>query len=102
MKLDKIDYALIDRRVLGPLCIRFVKKKGDSFDRDANDLWHQDMEELSGSKLLDLACSLQAHAEFERLHKNHVRHPINASIRQGFIDPNQLEDKLRNDLGPLE
>ena len=100
MKLDKIDYALLDRQTLEPLGIRLVKEAGGSFDRDANTLWHQDMTGLSASKLLELACTLQTRAEFKRIHKKDVRSLIVASIHDGFIDPTQLETKLREDLEP--
>ena len=98
MKLDKIDYALIDRRSLDPLGVRLIKEAGGSCDRDANSLWHQDITELSGSKLLELAFTLQTHAKFKRFHKKAVRNLIAASIEDGFIDSTQLEDKLRKDL----
>ena len=102
MKLDKIDYALIDRRALDPLGICLVNGAGRSFDRDANTLWHQDMTGLSGSKLLELASTLQTHAQFERIHKKDVRNLIVASIDDGFIDPTELGAKLRDDLARLE
>ena len=102
MKLDKIDYALIDRQALDPLGIRLVKETGGSFDRDANTMWHQDITGLSGSKLLELASTLQTHAKFKRIHRNDVRDLVVASIDDGFIDSTQLDAKLREDLARLE
>lgn len=102
MKLDKFDYALIDRQALEPLGIRLVKEAGGSSDQDANARWHHDITGLSGSTLLELAYTLQTRAEFKRIHKKNVRNLIVASIDNRFIDPTHLEAKLRKDLVQLE
>ena len=98
MKLDKLDYALIDRKILDSLGISLVKESGCSCDPDANALWHQDIIGLSGSKLLELAFTLQTHAEFTRTQKKTVGNLISTSIDSGFIDADRLQNKLRQDL----
>ena len=100
MKLDKLDYALIDPQALDELRIRITQERGASCDDDANTLWHQDLHDLSGAKLVELAVLMQTRAEFTRVHRTEVGHLIAASIRDGFIDPSRLDDKLRNDLPP--
>ena len=98
MKLDKLDYALIDPRTLDQLRIRITQEKGTSCDDDANTLWHQDLQNLSGAQLVELAVLMQTQAEFRRVHKKEVGQLIVASIRDGFIDPSRLDDKLQKDL----
>lgn len=98
MKLDKLDYALLDRTILDSLGVSLVNESGCSCDADANALWHQDIIGLSGSKLLELAFTLQAHAEFARVQKKAVGDLISTSVDNGFIDVDLLQNKLRQDL----
>lgn len=98
MALDKLDYALIHLRFLEQLSIRISREKGTSCDEDANTLWHHDLQNLSGSKVVELAVTLQQHAKFCRVQKREVGHFITASIRDGVIDPNRIDQTLRNRL----
>jgi len=100
MKLDKLDYALIESGRLETLGIHMTQEKGMSCDDDANALWHQDLHNLSGAKLVELAVTMQAHSEFKRVNKKEVGRLIAASIRGGFIDPSRLDDKLLKELAP--
>ena len=100
MKLDKLDYALIGPERLEELGICITQEKGASGDDDANALWHQDLRNLSGTKLVELAVLMQTHSEFKRVHKKEVGRLIAASIQGGFIDPSRLDDRLRKELPP--
>lgn len=98
MSLTKLDYALINLRVLEDLHFRVVRASGESSDNHANDLWHRDVTGLTGMKLVKLAATLQEQAEFVRVQRSDVRFGIEASIREGFIDPNQLNSGIRKAL----
>ena len=95
MKLDKLDYALLDSRKVEELGLRMIQEKGESCDADANTLWHQDLQELSGSNLIAFAVMMQAHAEFQRVHRTTVGQWIAASIKNGFIDPSRVDETLK-------
>lgn len=96
--LAKLDYALLERHALDSLGIQVVQKRGDSFDDQANDLWHQDLMDLSGTKLLKLAAMMQAKAKLVRHNKGEVRDFIAASIDDGFIDLDLIKPSLRKQL----
>ena len=100
-RLDKLDYALIDRRRLELLDIQIISKKGNSFDVQANTLWHQDLTELTGNNLLELAVVMQAKAEFIRASKKDVGALIATSINDGFIDSHQINEKFKKSLPGL-
>ena len=101
--LDKLDYALLDTQALDSLHIQVVKKKGDSYDDQANDLWHQDLTDLSGTKLINLASMIQAQAKAKlvRVPKGDVGDFIAASINEGFIDPDRVDDRIKKKLPPV-
>lgn len=98
--LDKLDYALIDLEVVRVLGIRVVKKKGNSRDEQANELWHQDLTGLSGAKIVELAFRMRTEASFVRVPKGDVGSAIVKSIRDGFIDPDRIEASLKKALPP--
>ena len=93
--LDKFDYALIKLKSLDDLGIEVVKAKGVSCDDQANELWHLDLQGLSGAKLVDLAYLIQEQAEFERVQKSAVEILIVTSVDEGFIDSTRLGERLR-------
>lgn len=97
--LDKLDYALIDKQELDPLGIQSIQEKGKSADENANISWHEDIKELSGIKLLDLAVLIKAKAELKRVQKNDIRNLIVNSINRGYISPSRIKDQLREKLG---
>lgn len=98
MNLDKLDYALIDAETLDELNIGIVQKRGRSLDDRANDLWHYDLTELTGTSLVNLAFMIQEKAMFVRVQKARIGSVIEASVRHGFIDSSRLKDGLRKAL----
>ncbi len=100
--LDKLDYALIQRKSLDDLGIEVVKEKGVSCDDQANESWHLDLRGLSGAKLVDLAYLIQEQAEFERVQRSAVATLIVTSVGEGFIDSTRISthigEKLRSRL----
>ena len=60
--VDKLDYALIERQRLDELGIRLVQVNGVSCDDQENLRWHQDLQGLSGVKLVGLAYIIQEYA----------------------------------------
>ena len=67
-------------------------------DEDANVSWHEDLRELSGIKLLDLAVLIQTKAEFKRVQKNDIGPLISDSIRSGHIKPDRISVRIRKKL----
>lgn len=96
--VDKFDYALVERQKLAQLGIRFVKIDGISCDEKSNTIWHQDLRDLSGKKLVNLAYVIQEYAELERVQKNKVAALIAASLEQGFIDPSRIGERIKTRL----
>ena len=102
MELAKLDYALMDHVVLDDLRIQATPKHGLSIDAGANSLWHRDLLDLSGGKLLELAVIMQAQATFERVQKSELSTLIAQSLHNGFIDRDRLKEKLARALPGLD
>lgn len=98
MKLDKLDYALIDRRDLEPLCVQIIQQKGKSCDKYANQIWHQDLRNLSGKKILELAVLTKERGKIKRVLKSKIHNLIIRSIKRDFIDQSQVEDRIKQEL----
>ena len=97
--LDKLDYALIDRRCVRELSLSSVPRPGDSLDQGANQQWHQEMTRLSGRGVLRLAVAIRTHAELGRLQKPRVAQLINHSLESGFIRRADVADSILREMG---
>ena len=95
-RVEKLDYAVVDRRVLDSHGIRAVKADGQSPDGGANQRWHQDLALLSGSQLVALAVSMRG--GLSRKPKSKVRTLIVESIRSGFVAKDSLKSTLLESL----
>ncbi len=56
--IDKIDYAVLDEKVVADWDIKLRKTPGISPDDYASKEWHRDLTELTGLKLLGLATEI--------------------------------------------
>ena len=97
-RVEKLDYAVIDRGVLDSLGIRSIKADGQSPDGGANQRWHQDLARLSGSQLVALAVNMRD--GLSRQPKSKVRGLIVESIRSGFVARDSLKSTLLESLRP--
>ena len=68
------------------LGIQVRESKGDSPDEKANALWHRDLIELAGKKLLQLAVGIQAGAERERFSEKQILELLAGAFAEGRLD----------------
>ena len=94
--LDKIDYALIDRRVLESLDIPVSKVDGLSPDAGANQHWHFDLTKLSGKQLVALAVYMRE--GLVREPKSKVKTAVLESIHSGVVAKDALSNTLLDSL----
>ena len=92
--LDKLDYVLFDDNILDIAGVDRRRVDGVSPDGGANQLWHQDLEGLSGKKLVALAANMRQ-CRMEGAPKGVVRDLIAKSIDGGFISRERMNKKLR-------
>ena len=98
-RLCNLDYALIEHTLLDELDIQVSPQEGESVDDDANRRWHQDLERLSATKVVQLAVAVQrTEGGLQRVQKRAVGQLIATSIRNGFINPNRIDERLMDDL----
>ena len=95
--LDKVDYALIDRRFIDSLDIQVSKVDGRSPDMGANQHWHCDLARLSGKQLLALALGMRK-GLVVREPKSKVRTAILESIDSGVVAKNAIKITLLESL----
>ena len=93
--IDKLDYALVEESVFDIAGVGLRKVDGVSPDGGANQLWHQDLEGLSGRRLLMLAVNMRG-CRMERKPKMRVQELILSSIDEGFISTTMMKGKLRD------
>ncbi len=88
--LSNIDYALLDEETLGRLCIPIKRSQGDSPDETVNG-WHSDLQELSATKLLDLAKTISNEASIDRIGPKQVAELVEQSITMGLFERTRLK-----------
>ncbi len=93
--IDKLDYALVEKSVFDIAGVVLRRVEGVSPDGGANQLWHQDLEGLSGKRLLMLAVNMRE-CRLERTPKKRVQDLILRSIDDGFISRARMNGKLRD------
>ncbi len=83
--LQELDYALICERHLDDLSLQRVPRVGTSPDVEANEKWHEDVVDLSGRNILELATTISTRGRLERANKVRLAAWIRESIDGGFI-----------------
>ena len=100
-KIEKLDYALVDKNAVLSLKIRCVRGQGDTLDYEANGLWHKNLECLTGIDVVRLAELITDSGQSGRIHDREIAEMISNSIQQGFIDPSRVRSSLRESLNSL-
>ena len=94
-KIQNFDYALLDKKALSELNVRFEYTKGGTPDEQVNNRWHLDLIELSALKLFNLAQAIFISAERDRIPEKQVRQLIVNGVVSGQIDKEKLVEKMR-------
>ena len=95
--LADFDLALFSEDVLQECGIKRRKDQGDTLDREVND-WHEDLIELTMSKVALLASAIKRGGCIKRYNEKKVATSIKNSLSNNFIDPEQIKPKLADSL----
>lgn len=98
-KVEKVDYALFDDAVLPTIAIVTVKSEGDSPHATANANWHQDLIELTATKVTNLAGQLMT-VDHVRVPRDRVKHLLLEALDTGAIPRDGIDEGLLNELEP--
>lgn len=92
--IQNFDYVLVPASVIEEN-FELQETKGDTADDEVNE-WHLDIAHLTPLKLTSLAYIFRDHREsMDRLSKKKVESEIRSGINSGFIDRNQVKDRLK-------
>jgi hypothetical protein len=98
---SRFDYALFDRSRLDPIGIQINKTPGITLDDAANNAWHHDLVELTGSKLLGLARVISEEATaIERKNEKEMNRLIVAAVKERRIELRRLGDRMQQKIRP--
>jgi hypothetical protein len=101
-RLAHLDYALFDKQILSELNIKFEKSPGDTPDEEANSNWHIDLVELTASKRLELAMTIMAKAEKNRLQQKIIQGLILEAVTSEQISLDKIRsEKLQTKIQTL-
>lgn len=92
--LQELDYALICERHIDGLSLQRVPRVGTSPDVEANEKWHEDMVDLSGRNILELALAISTRGRVERANKVRLAAWIRESIDGGFIKQENVAPRV--------
>ena len=96
---EKFDYVLVDQRLLVPLAITMKVTRGKSPDLEANGLWHRDLVELTGDKLVELVRLLRDQGVIDRVPERRIAQLLREALRVGQIDRTRVDERLLRSLG---
>jgi hypothetical protein len=99
--LDTLDCVLLPQGSIEELGIEVEKTNGATPDAGANDLFHRDLIELSGQKVVDVGTRI-AGAERKRFWKSEVRELLIAGLSAGELDRALMKADLVAKLGNSE
>ena len=95
--LTHIDLAIAPEHILPKCGIRTNSVKGETPDLEVNK-WHQDLMELTTSKISQLAESIKLEGEIKRYQKSRVERAIKKSLGSNSISIERIGAKLMNSL----
>ena len=98
--IDKLDYALVDESALDITGVFLSRANGRSPDGGANALWHQDLNGLSGKRLVALALNTRG-CPMTRIPTRDVHTVLIESIASGYISTALMNKKLREKLNTI-
>ena len=99
--LANVDYALLELQEVSALRLNVNKTNGNSFDEEANAIWHRDIIELTVPLMVGLARTIQNSAEIDRVGWRDVGQWLADSISVGRIDETELAEGVRAKLQKL-
>ncbi len=89
-----VDFAIFDQTILSDIGISCKGSRGELPDEQVSN-WHNDLYELSASKLLELALAIKATARIERKGYRQILELVAESLVIGRIDPARLKWKKK-------
>ncbi len=92
-----VDIALIDEAVLNKFNIEFNDDSGNTKDAQVNE-WHRNLVRLNVRKVANLVGTIRTDGEIKRYTLSAVRTTIRASLDAGFVNPEHLDDGMRDNL----
>ena len=95
--VNEVDYVLVDSNVIGDLDFTVRDVLGRTPDDEVNK-WHRDLCELSATKLLTLALTINKYSAVNRRQQKEVGRLLNSAVKSGFIDPQRLDPQVRQRL----
>lgn len=99
---SNLDYVLFDESIVTQANVSIQQSQGQTIFPEANAAWHRDLTELTARKLVALAEFVMQTGVRRRASKPQVITLLMEAVRQGDIDPNALEDSLRQKIQPLQ
>jgi len=93
--LANFDFVLFNQNILEANRLKFLRTREISLDREANDLWHLDLYELSASKLMNLAVNIANSGELTRISEREIKKIIMEAITLGTIRFENLNQNLK-------
>lgn len=97
VRLDKLDYALLDEAVLPEIPIKHVRSEGNTPHPAANASLHRDLVELTVQKVADLAGRMMP-LKRVRVTQRQVEDLLKTALKNGVIDRARISPKLLSEL----
>ena len=94
--LSNVDFLLFDQTILDRLNLCVEQSSGETADETVNGQWHQDVRQLSASRLVALAAQMLINGELHRVQKKRLTELLGDAIRAGHIDKARLNDSMRH------
>jgi hypothetical protein len=96
-KLDTVDYALVDQRVLLTAGIKAVEAAGDTPYENANE-WHRNLIELTAEKVIEIAKNMRKERRIARVWPQDLQRHLTRAIEAGEVKLSRLEERLQKEL----
>ena len=98
---SNIDFALFNEKIIYDLEIKIEKVSGELPDEQVN-RWHNDLCELSASKVFNLAMAIKAKAKIDRIYPRQILNLVANSLINGQIERSRIKWKSVSDLNELD
>jgi len=95
--VDHIDYIVFDEEIITELNLKTNSTKGNSKDKEVNNL-HKNIMELSSNKLELLAKKILSNCEGGRIDKKELAKNIKLSLENGWIDKNRINNEFLEEI----
>lgn len=98
---DNFDFAIFNENIISDLGIKIKNSKGELPDEQVNN-WHNDLCELSATKLVILAKAIYEKARIDRKTPAQVLNLVADFLMNGQIDRSRIKWKSQDDLDKLD